>query len=581
MSPDELREIIGRLRRQGQDDALVEAKSCGGGLSKDVWESVSAFGNTHGGTLLLGIDEKANFQQVEHFPLEKIRNQFVEGMGDGGAAGKKVENPPQYDLERVDFEGGQILVVELEEVEHRFKPCYVSSKGLANGSYKRIDDMDVKLSATEVYELQHMLEISEADREGVKDAVVGDLDATLVDALIASEKERGSKALRGTHSEEEALRQLSVATSHGEITLAGLMCLGRYPQRFFPKLTVDVTAHPGIEKSEPGEPRFIDRVICEGPLAELVDDALLAVTKNLRTFSFVEGSGRRDELEIPREVLREAIANAVIHREYGNYFTGQSVSVDVYPDRVEIINPGGLWGGKTLQTLADGQSRCRNATIMRLASRIQRPKGGAPAEGQGSGIPLMIRLMRSHALDDPRFDAGIDYFKVTLQRGGAEISKNREWLGDVAGDETSIKEESVLLELRRRGSATVRDLRERLGYDSDEIREIAEVLTERSLVVENPADTYYLVDEAFQGKPARKATARNAILEILREATEPLGIREIAELSGKKLSTLRAQMSALVAEGIVTPTAPATDRTRKYQPLEAVGTLSKDSLTLE
>ena len=74
-------------------------------------------------------------------------------------------------------------------------------------------------------------------------------------------------------------------------------------------------------------------MICEGELGEVIEDAVAATAKNLRRISVIEGAGRKDELEIPEEVLREAIANAVIHREYGPRHVGQSVTIDIYPDR--------------------------------------------------------------------------------------------------------------------------------------------------------------------------------------------------------------------------------------------------------
>lgn len=563
MTPDELESVVVRLRKQGRDDAYYEAKSCTSGLSKDIWESVSAFGNTHGGTLLLGIDEQANFHLVESFPIDKVISQFVEGIGDGGKNGRKVENAPQYKLDRVDFEGSQVLAIELTEVESRFKPCYISSRGIANGSYKRVDDRDVKLSAAEVFELQHILEPSPADKEAVPGATLRDLDQVLVESLLTAEKEKASKAVRGARTKEEALRRLNALTVDDEIALAGLLCLGTFPQQFFPKLTVDVAVHPGIEKSISGGPRFIDRVICEGSIGEMIDDALFAVAKNLRTFSYVEGSGRRDELEVPREVLREAIANAVVHREYGKEFVGQSVSVDIFPDRIEITNPGGLWGGKTLETLSDGQSRCRNNGLIRLASRIQRPSEGAPVEGQGSGIPLMFHEMRAHALGDPEFIAKIDSFKVILQRGGAELAQNKEWIKQLASRKTDSREDAVLLELSRHSSATVSDLHTVLGYDSDDVRAICARLVGDGLVLENATDEFSLV-EPRTTNAVKALSTREAILEILASSADPIGIQEIAQRSHRKLPTLRAQIATLVSEGKVIPTAPPTNRNRKY-----------------
>lgn len=567
--PAELEDIVASLRRQGRDDAKYEAKACSQGLSKAVWESVSAFGNTHGGTLLLGIAEENDFHLESSFDIEKVIDQFIEGIGDGGQTGRKVENPPQYELERIDFEKGQVLAVELREVENRSKPCYVKARGIANGSFKRVDDRDIKLSAAEIFELQHILEPSLVDKEAVQGAVLSDLDEMLISSLLSNEREKGSKAVRRAQSEEEALRRLNVLTPAGEVSFAGLLCLGLFPQQFFPKLIIDVAVHPGIEKSMPEGPRFVDRVICEGSLGEMIDDALGAIAKNLRTFSYVEGSGRRDELEVPREVLREAIANAVVHREYGKEFAGQSVSVDIFSDRIEITNPGGLWGGKTVETLSDGRSCCRNNALIRLAARIQRPNEGAPVEGQGSGIPLMFNEMRAHALGDPRFVAKFDSFTVILQRGGAELMRNREWIKQFVPRATNSQEDAVIMELKRGGQVSVSDLHAALGYDSDDVRDICARLMEEGVVAEGPVDVFSLVEgsvkDGASGKgAAKKQSTQETILMILADATKPMGIQEIAQRSGKKLSTLRAQMAALVSEGKVAATAPPTSRNRKY-----------------
>lgn len=564
MTPEELKLIVERLRRQGCDDAQVEVKACKQALSKDIWESVSAFGNTHGGTIILGLEENAGFKPVPGFNLNRVRDQFVSGLEDGGTAKAKIINMPQYDLERIDFENSQVLAIAIHEVEARFKPCYLRDRGLANGAFKRVDDKDIKLSATEIFELQHLMEPSPADREEVLGSSIDDLDQELVNRLISREKEHRSRALRGTDDRKVHLKRLNVATSSGALTVAGVMSLGAYPQEFFPKLVIDVTAHPGIEKSEPDGPRFLDRALCEGPIGEAIDEAVMAIARNLRTYSYVDGTARRDELEIPRDVLREAVANAVIHREYSSYFVGQSVSVDIFADRIEITNPGGLWGGKTLETLGDGQSRCRNSALMQLVSRIEYSTEGAPAEGQGSGVRLMIREMQSRALDEPRFEAGMDYFKVVLQRGGAEIAANREWMGRIANRPMDSIETAVLLETRRNEKVSVQSLHKRLGYDSDEIRTTLRVLESDGLLNRISRDTYEIASENHRAMRGPRVTTRDSILAVLRNSQEPISMREIATQTDRKIATLRAQMARLVADGIVTPTAGTTDASRKY-----------------
>ncbi|MCI9494478.1 MAG: transcriptional regulator [Adlercreutzia mucosicola] len=565
ITAEELEKIVARLRRQGSDDALVEVKACQNSLSKDVWESVCAFGNTRGGVVILGLAENDGFRPVENFKLEKVHDQFVSGLGDGSRMKEVIVNPPRYALSRIDFEGAQVLVIEVEEVPLRSKPCYLRDRGMANGSFRRLDDKDIKLSSTEIFELQNELVPSPADRGIVDEATVDDLDDNLVKRLIAKEKERNSRALRGVKTKAAQLARLNILTPDGRVRMGGLLSLGSYPQQFFPKLVIDVAAHPGLEKSEPDGPRFLDRVICEGSLGEMIEEAVQAIAKNLRTYSFVEGAGRRDELEIPRDVLREAVANAVVHREYGPYFTGQSVSVDVFLDRVEITNPGGLWGGKTLETLGDGQSRCRNDTLMKLVSRIEYPSEGAAAEGQGSGIRLMIREMRSRALDEPRFEAGLDYFRVVLQRGGAEIAANRTWLESLSKQPASKVDEAILLEAQRREAVSVRELHGFLGHDSDDIRAHLKRLEKEGMMKRLSKDRYCLVEKGKAAEKRARKSARDDILSALDKAGEPLSMKDIAELSGRKLSTLRAQMTRLVAEGAVQATAAAHSPDRKYR----------------
>ena len=95
-----IQNAIARLRKQHNDDGDYEAKSCQRSLSKDVWESISAFANTHGGTLLLGLDEHNGFTCVQDFHLDRVWDQLIEGMGDGGRDGIRLSNPPKYDVSR-------------------------------------------------------------------------------------------------------------------------------------------------------------------------------------------------------------------------------------------------------------------------------------------------------------------------------------------------------------------------------------------------------------------------------------------------------------------------------------------------
>lgn len=363
------------------------------------------------------------------------------------------------------------------------------------------------------------------------------------------------------------LTRLNVLDSNGRVRMAGLLTLGSYPQQYFPRLLIDVTVHPTTEKSPPGERvRFVDRVECEGPLTEVVDDAITAVAKNLRTYSVIDGTGRTDQLEIPRTVIREAMTNAVLHREYHAMFQGQPIVVDVYPDRVTITNPGGLWGGKTLENLDDGISRCRNQTLLQILQHIPLSNAvGAIAEGQGSGVRFMISEMRARALERPLFYVTPDQVTVELRRHGAEVPEQRKWLQQLAKRDLTAHEDAALLLARREGQVTVEMLHEALRIDSDKVRHLLRRLLEGGLLHSQGPETYTLAEGR---EPIRRADL--AVLDVL-STTQPLDIHAIARAISRSPGALRPVLRRLVEDGRIIPTAPPTSRNRQYLRAERLG----------
>lgn len=550
---------------------ITKRKSCATTLSKRVWESVSAFANTDGGTLLLGVDENENFTVPPQFDADKTINQFVDGMGDGSKDGAKVVSPPPYSIHRDTLDGAQMVSVQVHENDAAHKPCYVKSKSVSTGSYKRQDDKDILLSPTELFEMQNVYKPSEADRAPITDADRGDLDDATVAAII--DAHRDMKALRGAQSEAQQLERLNILDKDGHVRLAGLLIAGIYPQQFFPRLYVDVAVHPGINKSQDGEVRFLDRVQCDGRLQEMVDDAVKAVLRNLRTYSLIEGTGRRDVPEIPTTVLREAIANAVVHREYDALFRNDPVNIDIYSNRVEISSPGGLWGGKTLQNLANGVSRCRNATLMQLLQKTPLIRGdndGSAMEGQGSGIQFMINRMKELSLAQPDFQPTFDRFRVILYRGGAELAMNQQWVRSHVGHDLPGRESSVLHTVRALGRASVHDIRDRLGYDSDDIRAMLATLVEAGLIRQVSTDVYEPLETptiANTGDvptpPAAALSSRQAIIDAI-PTSGTISARDIAESTGKSLPTVRRILHELVDDGTITAIGKKQSRLRTY-----------------
>lgn len=567
VSPDQLDEIIERLRSQGIDDGTVEAKRCGRGLSNDVWETVSAFANTAGGLILCGIDENEGFAPVSHFDLDRVRDQFVEGIGDGGSV-SVVAHAPHYEFSRGMIDGRPVLLIEVEELGIQEKPCYIIARGVQGGSYKRIDDKDVRLSASELYEMQSVLVPSDADGGLVPEATVDDLDSVLVAAVIDGRRRQSPRVLKGADTREQQLTRLNITNREGSVRLAGLLATGIYPQQYYPKLVIDVAVHPGTAKSEPGAPRFLDRQICDGSLSACIEDALAAIGRNVRTISYVIGAGRRDEWEVPEEALREALANAVIHREYAPMFLGQAVSVDIYSDRIEVTSPGGLWGGKTLDTLEDGESRCRNAKLMALMGAVPFERAaGFVAESQGSGISAMIREMESRSLGRPHFVAKHDSFTVIFARHGAALERNRTWIAQHTGVVPDRREVTMLALLRNREQPlTIPEIRAALGWDSDDIRDVCSQLEAQGLLSKNVEGGYAVVEDAPSPQRQRGTTdeLREAMVAYM-EAGKTYSAHELATALDTPVSRIRYALPKLLKDKKVVATAGAHSRNRRYE----------------
>lgn len=531
---EQIKDAIERLRIQKTDDSNYEAKSCDVKLSVSVWETVSAFANTNGGTLLLGLDESNNFSPTKNFDINKVRDQFIEGIGDGGANGARLTYPPRYNLERVIVDdNSQILAIKIYENPADKKPCYITAKGDKGGSYKRVDDKDIRMSNDEVYEIENALRPSDIDLSIVKEATKSDLNKDLVENLIA--RRANSKALRGTTTEDEKLTRLNITDKQGRVRMAGLLTLGNYPQQFFPRLFIDVTAHAGTEKSSTGAQRFIDREECSGAISEMIEDAVNAVIKNLRVSTFINGVERIEESEIPREVLREAIANAVIHREYHEYFQGQPVSVDIFPDRVVVTNPGGLWGGKTLDNIDDGESKCRNAALMQLAqyAPIEANRIGAGVvEGQGSGIAFMINEMQAWSLPKPQFIPRLGSFRVILKRAKAKLPSDLNYVNYAN--------------------------RTNCSQITDSNKNYVDEHNGTEQTVEN-----YTQVEHTQSESKRNPLNDDILLTLI-PVDSTITTPELAELTKKSPETIRRHLRKLIAENKVKALGKVTSKQRKY-----------------
>ena len=169
-------------------------------------------------------------------------------------------------------------------------------------------------------------------------------------------------------SENEILELMGI-TSEETPTLAGIMSFSVYPQAYFPQLCITAVVVPGTEIGETGEygERFIDNKRITGAIPDMLEDAVDFVRKNSRTKTIIDDNGKRyDKPEYPMKAVREAVLNALIHRDYSIHTENVPIRIEMYRDRMEIINSGGLYGKISIDSLGKVRPETRNGVLANI-----------------------------------------------------------------------------------------------------------------------------------------------------------------------------------------------------------------------
>ncbi|KZB85016.1 ATP-binding protein [Amycolatopsis regifaucium] len=408
MLHDELIEIIANLRALGGDHASVEAKRAETKLPKSVRETLSAFANTSGGVLIFGLDETRGFEATGVQEPAKLEADLA------AMCSENLEPPLRPLIGTHRFEDADLVVAEIPELPPASKPAYNRGTGMTQGSFIRVADGDRKLSPYEVQLMVANRGQPRDDEQPVPGTTVTNLDEFLTASFLSRLRRHRGRAFANL-DDTAALRRAKILVGD-VLSLAGLLALGEYPQEFFPQLMLSFVHYPTKSGPDPRGTRFIDNVAAEGPIPVIVDEALIALRRNMKRRSTVRGAGRTEAWEYPETALREAVVNALVHRDYSGSSHGTQVQVEMYPDRLVIRNPGGLYGSVREENLGvEGTSSARNATLLKILEDTPLPGSDRPiCENRGSGIPAMLAAMRDAKLSPPRFADDISTFKATF-----------------------------------------------------------------------------------------------------------------------------------------------------------------------
>ncbi len=375
---------------KNRETAEVEFKSAKGGIPKSFWETYSAFANTHGGTIVLGVKEKDGIFSLNDLTdeqVEKLQKDFWSGVHNKNTINQCLLK--DSDVEVAEIEGKKVVLFYIPQAQRDQRPVHCAQDAFS-GTFRRNYEGDYLCSNAEVRRMFADADITRpADGRILKNYSWDDIDLPSLEQyrrLFAT-----AKPSHPWHalSNDELMRKLGGYRKDREsgeegFTLAGLLMFGKYDSiidqscapRFFPdykEIPADTTTA-----------RWIDRVCPDGTweanLFQFYRRVLPKLQQVIPTPFRLEGNQRQDETPA-HEALREAFANLCVHADYSEE---SSLIVNRYPHKIVFSNPGVMLISKQ-QFYQGGESVCRNTSLQQMFMMI------GSAEKAGSGVDKILK----------------------------------------------------------------------------------------------------------------------------------------------------------------------------------------------
>lgn len=395
------------LSRRFENDN-IEYKKAKTDAPDHFYDTLSSFSNTKGGVLIFGVDEKNDYA--------------VEGVDHPEKIQKSIENecsemePRVHPLVHlVNYQGKKVLVCEVPALDKPLQPCYYKPIGVHGGSFVRDGKGDVRMSDYEIYSLT----ASQLQNQAEHRTFPGLIDASLIDQtaenLFLENLLLHYPNLQNLSHEELLLNR--GLRRNGLPTLTDILLFGKVPQmasaNYVISCNMPATEEFGVN-DETGK-RFIATERCEGRLNDELRQALSFVQRHMSTaIVFKEDGTRLNRPDYPLIAVREAILNALIHRDYSPFKASEPIVLSLWNDRLTITSPGLLFGSMTLENLGHVHPDVRNpslASAMELLSE---------AENQGSGVPTMRNELAKADKLPPFFEEVGEDFRVTFFKSTRE-----------------------------------------------------------------------------------------------------------------------------------------------------------------
>lgn len=373
----------------------------------DLAKELVALANFQGGVVLLGVEDDGSVSgitrdKLEEWVMSACRDKVRPGLIPFYEVVKDVE--PGKDVAVVRVSRG----FDVQTLWHNNKNAY----------YIRVGTQSREPSPEELSRLFQQRGTFRAELRPVSGAVFADLDLRRLKNYFVHVRQQDVPADDDEVGWATLLFNTEIMVEDG-ITVSGMLLFGRTPNRFLPQAGIDAAAFPGNSKDYGAR----ERSALRGPLTPLLNDADEIVEAGLveQALAFVqrntvvagrleEGGARREEVPAyPREAVREAIVNALVHRDY--LLSNTDIELTIYEDRMEIVSPGRLPNGITPARMLTGCRAARNQ-LMKDVMRDYRY-----LESSGMGVPRkIVKCMHEHNGTEPVLIEEGERFTLRLLR---------------------------------------------------------------------------------------------------------------------------------------------------------------------
>jgi len=404
MIESELRDLVAKIQSQKCEGQTLEVKKAEMGCPTNLYDSLSSFSNQNsGGVIVFGLDEDEGFALKGVYDAQDLQHKVTQQC-------REMEPQVRALFTTAEIDGKMVVSAEIPSQDVLHRPVFYKGKGRLSGSFVRVGDADERMSEFEIYSYEAYHRHEKNDRRIIEEADLSLWNADRMAEYVKSIK-TDRPNLNSVVSDAEIPEKMGLVKG-GRPSLTALMVFCSCPQVYLPQLCITAVVLPTGSKgaSDPEGARFVNNRKITGAIPEMLDEAEAFVVRNTKSAVVVNEDGKRvPRTEYPMKAVREAILNALIHRDYSAYSETAPVRLEIFPDRLEITNKGDIYGAVPVTALGHLDIGKRNAFLVDTLEAIHK------TENRNSGIATMRHECQMRNLPEPVFYCVHGEFKVMFK----------------------------------------------------------------------------------------------------------------------------------------------------------------------